>query len=81
MEIDRMEIDPEVIKEQPIEDKEVTIGKWPERARELTAEQKQMHWKQGRCFVCGQQVLRSNGLKRRLVQYVVFGKNKLKCKC
>ena len=26
-------------------------------------------------------VLRSNGLKRRLVQYVVFGKNKLKCEC
>ena len=24
-------------------------------------------------------LLRSNGLKRRLVQYVVFGKNKLKC--
>ena len=27
------------------------------------------------------QMLRSNGLKRRLVQYVVFGKNKLKCEC
>ena len=25
-------------------------------------------------------LLRSNGLNRRLVQYVVFGKNKLKCK-
>ena len=26
-------------------------------------------------------MLRSNGLKRQLVQYVVFGKNKLKCEC
>ena len=30
---------------------------------------------------CPVELLRSNGLKRRLVQYVVLGKNKLKCKC
>ena len=55
MEIDGMEIDPEVIEEQPMEIEEVTIGKRPERAGKLTAEQKQRHLKQGRCFVCGQQ--------------------------
>ena len=33
----------------------MTIGKRPERARELTAEQKQRHLKQARCFLCGQQ--------------------------
>ena len=32
------------------------------------------------CAACATGVLRSNGLKRRLVRYVVFGKNKLKCK-
>ena len=53
MEIDKIEIDPEAIKEQPVEVKEVNLGKWPERARKLTADQKQRHLKQGRCFLCG----------------------------
>ena len=55
MEIDEIEIDPEAIEEQPTEVKEVNLGRWPERARKLTAEQKQRHLKQGRCFLCGQQ--------------------------
>ena len=33
----------------------MTLGKWSERAKKLTAEQKQRHLKQGRCFLCGQQ--------------------------